>query len=221
MLNLAIGRDELVMAMANLEEERVLDLVRREIEAGESAFSIVEQCRRGVEVVGKRYSEGSYYLSDLIMSEAIFKEVMEMIEPYFPQNSMETNGIKVVMGTIEGDIHDLGKNIVTYLLKSIGFQVYDLGVDVKPEKFIHALKETGASILGVCVLLTFCIGYVRKLVDLLEECGLRDKVTVVLGGYPVDALVKEYTGVDYYANDAVKAMEIFRGFIPEEKKKTD
>lgn len=202
--------NDLIDAMANLEEDKAIDIVRKKIENGETAFDIVEQCRKGVEIVGKRYSEGKYYLSDLIMSEAILKEVMDIIEPHFSNNDTESHdGIKVIMGTIEGDIHDLGKNIVVYLLRSSGYYVYDLGVDVPPEKFIEAIKQTGAKIVGVCVLLTFCIGYVKELVDLLIETGLREEVTLVLGGYPVDEQVREYTGVDYVANDAVKGLEIF------------
>ncbi len=202
--------NDLINAMASLDEEKAIDLVRKKIEAGEAAFNIVEQCRKGVEIVGKRYSEGDYYLSDLVMSEAILKEVMEIIEPHFPQNGTESNGIKVIIGTIEGDIHDLGKNIVIYLLRSSGYNVYDLGVDVPPEKFIEAIKETGAKIVGVCVLLTFCIGYVKKLVDLLEETGLKDQVTVLVGGYPVDEQVKKYTNADYVSNDGAKALKIFK-----------
>jgi methylmalonyl-CoA mutase cobalamin-binding domain/chain len=202
--------DDLISAMANLEEDKAISIVREKILSGETAFQIVEQCRKGVEIVGKRYSEGSYYLSDLIMSEAILKEVMDIIEPHFPQNGTDSNnGTKVIMGTIEGDIHDLGKKIVIYLLRSSGYHVYDLGVDVSPEKFIEAIKETGAKIVGVCVLLTFCIGSVKKLVDLLAETGLKDEVAVVVGGYPVDKLVKEYTGADYVSNDGVKALDMF------------
>lgn len=202
--------NDLIDAIANLEEDKAIAIVRKKIEDGETAFDIVEQCRKGVEIVGKRYSEGKYYLSDLIMSEAILKEVMTIIEPHFPKNGTESyNGIKVIMGTIEGDIHDLGKNIVVYLLRSSGYYVYDLGVDVPPEKFIEAIKQTGAKIVGVCVLLTFCIGSIKKLVDLLAETGLRDEVAVVLGGYPVDEQVKEYTGADFVANDAVRGLEIF------------
>jgi methylmalonyl-CoA mutase cobalamin-binding domain/chain len=202
-------KHDLIDAMANLEEDKAIAIVRKKIDDGETAFDIVEQCRKGVEIVGKRYSEGQYYLSDLIMSEAILKEVMDIIEPHFPKNGTDSNGTKVIIGTIEGDIHDLGKNIVIYLLRSSGYKVYDLGVDVPPEKFVEAIKETGAKIVGVCVLLTFCIGYVKKLVDLLAETGLRDSVKVVLGGYPVDEQVKEYTGADYVSNDAVKALKIF------------
>lgn len=202
-------KHDLIDAMANLEEDKAIAIVRKKIEDGETAFDIVEQCRKGVEIVGKRYSEGQYYLSDLIMSEAILKEVMDIIEPHFPKNGTESNGTKVIIGTIEGDIHDLGKNIVIYLLRSSGYKVYDLGVDVPPEKFVEAIKETGAKIVGVCVLLTFCIGYVKKLVDLLKETGVKDDLTIVLGGYPVNEQVKEYTGADYVANDAVIALEIF------------
>jgi len=203
-------KDDLINAIANLEEDRAIAIVKKKIEEGETAFDIIEQCRKGVEIVGKRYSQGEYYLSDLIMSEAILKEVVAIVEPHFPVIETESrNGIKIIMGTIEGDIHDLGKNIVIYLLRSSGYRVYDLGVDVPPERFVEAIKETGAKIVGVCVLLTFCIGYVKKLVDLLEETGLREKVTIIVGGYPVDEQVKEYTGADYVANDAVRGLEIF------------
>ena len=201
--------EELVEAMSKLEEEKTLALVRAKLETGVTAIEIVEQCRKGVEVVGAKYGDGVFYLSDLIMSEEIFRRVMEILEPYFLQNDI-AGETKIIMGTIEGDIHDLGKQIVVYLLRSSGFKVYDLGVDVPPEKFIKAIKETGASIVGICVLLTYCIGSVKKMVDLLTETGLRDKVTVVLGGYPVNAMVSEFTGVDYYGSDALHGLELFK-----------
>jgi methylmalonyl-CoA mutase cobalamin-binding domain/chain len=201
--------NDLINAIANLDEDKAIALVRKKIENGDTAFNIVEQCRKGVEIVGKRYSEGDYFLSDLVMSGAILKEVMEIIEPHLSQTGTESNGIKVIIGTIEGDIHDLGKNIIIFLLQSSGYQVYDLGVDVPPEKFIEAIKETGAKVVGVSVVLTFCIGYTKKLVDLLEETGLRDEVTVVVGGYSVGKQVGEFTGADYVSNNGTKALEIF------------
>ena len=201
--------DDLVGAMSRLEEEKTLALVKEKLAAGVTPMEIVEECRRGIEVVGAKYGEGVFYLSDLIMSEEIFRRVMEILEPNFPPSD-SSEGVKIIMGTIEGDIHDLGKQIVVYLLRSSGFKVYDLGVDVPPEKFIEAIKETGASIIGICVLLTYCIGSVKKVVDLLVETGLREKVTVVIGGYPVNAQIKEYTGVDYYGNDALHGLEIFK-----------
>ncbi|MDT3697937.1 MAG: cobalamin-dependent protein [Thermincola sp.] len=205
-------RDDLINAMANLEDEKALALVREKIRNGETVLDVVEQCRNGVEIVGQRYHDGIYFLSDLIMSEAIFKEVMEIIEPYFPikpDGIDEGNAPMIIMGTIEGDIHDLGKNIVIYILRAAGYRVYDLGVNVSAERFIDAIKETGASIVGVCVILNFCLEPIKKLTKLLVETGLRSRVTVVIGGYPVDEHVKDYTGADYYSNDAVNALDIF------------
>lgn len=201
--------DRLKLAMGELDEEEVLSLVEARIQAGVSPTEIVESCRNGVEIVGKRYSDGQYFLSDLIMSEEIFQGVMHLVEPHIPVGE-PNNGYSVVMGTIEGDIHNLGKNIIIYLLRSSGFRVYDLGVDVSPEKFVQAVSETKTCILGISVLLSFCVGSIKKVVDLLEEADLRDKVKVVVGGYTVGELVKEYTGVDFYANDVSQALRIIR-----------
>lgn len=199
--------DELMRAMADLDEDTTLALVEQRIKIGRTPAEIVEMCKKGVEIVGRRYSEGEYFLSDLIMSEDIFKSVMKIVEPLISEEAPH-NGLSIVIGTIEGDIHDLGKNIVVYLLRSSGYKVYDLGVDVSPEAFVKAVSETKSSILGISVLLSFCVGSVKKVMDLLTESGLRDQVKVVVGGYPVNEIVKEYTGVDFYANDITKAIEI-------------
>lgn len=201
--------DDLIKAIANLEEENALHIVKQKIKAGETSLEIVEQCKQGVEIVGKKYSEEIYYLSDLIMSEEILSRIMEILDLHFPESS-EQNGTKIVIGTIEGDIHDLGKNIVINLLRSHGFDVYDLGVDVKPEEFIDAVKETGAKILGISVLITFSINSVKKVIDMLTDSGLREQVTVVLGGYPINELIKKYTGADFFETDAVRAVELFK-----------
>ncbi|MDR3585699.1 MAG: cobalamin-dependent protein [Desulfosporosinus sp.] len=206
--------DELQLAMADLDEEKTLSLVETRINAGYTSMEIVESCRRGIEVVGMKYSDSHYYLSDLIMSEEIFKGVMLILEPHIPVND-SYNGFTIIMGTIEGDIHDLGKNIIIYLLRSSGFQVYDLGVNVTPERFVQTVNETKASILGISVLLSSCIDSIKKVVDLLIEVGLRDKVKVIVGGYPVNREVKEFTGADFYANDVTKALKIYRQIIKE------
>lgn len=201
--------NRLIRAMADLDEEQTLSIVQKQIASGRSSIQIVEDCRKGVEIVGQRYSAGEYFLSDLIMSEEIFKGVMKLLEPSLVTPN-PPGGVPIVMGTVEGDIHDLGKNIVVYMLRSNGFQVHDLGVNVPPEKFVQAVNETGARILGLSVLLSFCVSSVKKVVDLLKEVGLRDKVKIVVGGYPVDRVVKEYTGADDYANDITQAIKILK-----------
>jgi len=212
-------KDELQIAMADLDEEKTLRLVEERIKQGYTSMEIIESCRLGVEIVGEKYSDSHYYLSDLIMSEEILKEAMRILEPHIPVKDAQ-EGLSVVMGTIEGDIHDLGKNIIIYLLRSSGYQVHDLGVDVTPEKFIQAVSETKATILGISVLLSFCVGSIKKVVDLLIEAGLRDKVKVVIGGYPVNQQVKEFTGADFYANDVTEALKIYRTILEIEDSST-
>lgn len=199
--------DELLNALADLDEEKTIELVKKRLNEGDSPLNVVELCQRGVEVVGKRYCKGDYYLSDLIMSEEILKEVMVILEPLITSD-IPSNGMTIILGTIEGDIHDLGKNIIHYMLKSSGFNVVDLGVDVSPEAFVQAVNETKAPVLGISVLLSFCISAVKKVVDLLTDAGLRDQVKIIVGGYPVNEIVKDYTGVDYYTNDITKLFEI-------------
>ncbi|HZK19026.1 MAG TPA: cobalamin-dependent protein [Clostridia bacterium] len=201
--------NELIKAVIDLDEDTVFSLVSNKINNGESTLEIVEQCRLGVKGVGEKYSQGVYFLSDLIMSEEIFKNVMNILEPHFPV-SKKKNEMKIVIGTIEGDIHDLGKNIVSYLLRSVAFEVFDLGIDVSPERFVEELKDTGSTILGISVLLTSCVDNVKKVVDILDKSGIRDNVTVVIGGYPVNHSVNNYVGADYFTSCGIKALKIFK-----------
>ncbi|MGE4272630.1 MAG: B12-binding domain-containing protein [Desulfitobacterium sp.] len=199
--------DELLNALADLDEEKTIALVHQHLGVGDSPLKVVEICQLGVEIVGQRYCNGEYYLSDLIMSEEILREVMVILEPLIT-SEIPANGMTIILGTIEGDIHDLGKNIIHYMLKSSGFRVIDLGVDVSPEVFVRAVNETKAPILGISVLLSFCISAVKRVVDLLSEAGLRDQVKIIAGGYPVNEIVKDYTGVDYYTNDITNLFDI-------------
>ena len=199
--------EELLLALADLDEEKTLAIVQKMLHAGCSPVKVVEICQKGVEIVGQRYSKGEYYLSDLVMSEEILREVMAILEPLIVTD-IPSNGMTIILGTIEGDIHDLGKNIIHYMLESSGFKVVDLGVDVAPETFVKAVNETKAPVLGISVLLSFCVSGVKKVVDLLTEAGLRQQVKVIVGGYPVNERVKEYTGVDYYTNDITRLFEI-------------
>lgn len=201
-------KNELITAISNLDEETTLEIVKAKVSNGEAPLAIIEQCRQGVQIVGQRYADEEYFLSDLIMSEEIMRGVVEILEPYFKQ--CYRNGVKVIMGTIEGDIHDIGKNIVINLLRSIGFEIYDLGVDVPPENFLKKIIETDAAIVGISVLLTYSINSVKKLIKLLNEAGVRDRVTIIIGGYPVNERIREYTGADYAENDVIKAVELIK-----------
>lgn len=208
---------ELAEALVELDEDKVKKLVREKIDAGVAPMSIVDECRKGMDTVGERYKKGDYFLSELIVSGEIFKEAMALIEPMLePGQQSDTVG-KMVLGTVKGDIHNIGKDIVATLLKAAGFEIYDLGIDVAPGKFVEKLTETGAPILGMSGLLTPSFGAMKETVEAVEAAGLRDKVKIIIGGGIVTEKVKKYVGADAFTDDAAEGVEICRRFAAEAK----
>ena len=201
---------QLIDAVANLEEEKTLQMIEALLQADTEPMEIIHACQQGVSIVGERYSLGTYYLSDLIMASEILNSASELLQPFISTGESVGSGTKVIIGTIHGDIHDIGKNIMMFFLKAAVFQIFDLGVNVPQEKFLEAIEETGAKIVGVSVLLSYCFNEIKKLNELLIEAGLRDQVKLIVGGYPVNQAFMEYVGADFYANDAKAAIKIFK-----------
>ncbi len=203
---------ELADALANLDEDKVRKLVQTKIHGGADPMSIVDECRKGMDIVGERYKSKEYFLSELIISGEIFKEAMAVVEPMLKAGKESEPISRMVLGTAKGDIHNIGKDIVATLLRAAGFEIYDLGIDVPPGKFVEKLTETGAPILGMSGLLTPSFGSMRETVEALETAGLRDKVKVVIGGGIVTEQVKKYVGADAFTDDAAEGVEICRRF---------
>ena len=200
--------NELSRALRDLDEKKVNELVEKEIAGGASALDIINACNEGMVAVGELFSKCEYFISQLIFSAEILKGVMKRIEPLL-EGSVATGAKgKVVIGTVKGDIHDIGKNIVVTLLRGSGFEVIDLGVDVPAEKFVDALKQSGAKVLGMSALLNFTYPEMKNVVDAVAAAGLRDNVKVMLGGAPVNEQVREFSGADFAARDAVHGIEI-------------
>jgi methylmalonyl-CoA mutase cobalamin-binding domain/chain len=158
--------------------------------------------------VGELFSSNAYFISQLIYSAEILKTVMKKLDPILGETQTADSQGKVIIGTVKGDIHDIGKNIVVTLLKGSGLEVIDLGVDVSPEKFVAALQESQAKILGLSALLTTTYPAMKGAVDALKEAGIRDQVKVIIGGAPCDEQVRKFSGADYYAGDAVAGINI-------------
>jgi methylmalonyl-CoA mutase cobalamin-binding domain/chain len=199
---------ELGKALLELNEERVQQLVRKKLESGESADQILVECNSGIVEVGARFERGEYYISELMMSGEIFSGVMKELGPALLNVRQGPSLGKVVIGTVKGDIHDIGKNIVVTFLKGSGFEVIDLGVDVPPEVFVQAVKMEGARVVGLSVLLNSMFTAMKDVVDKLVEVGLRDQVKVIIGGSPCNEEVRRFTGADYYAKDASEGARI-------------
>lgn len=196
--------------MTDLEEEAVLKLTKELITQGQPPLSIVEQCREGLSRVGERFAQKEYFLAELVMAAEIFREVMALVKPHLSAGEGDSATETIVLGTVKGDIHDMGKNIVASLLSASGFRVIDVGVDVTPDTFVEKIKESGASLLGLSALLTTAIPWMKATIEALAVSGLRSQVKVMVGGAVVNQRVAESVGADFYGKDAVSAVEFCR-----------
>lgn len=200
--------EDLAQALLDLDEKKVHALVEKSIKAGVPPMEIVRACNEGMVAIGELFSECKYFISELIFSAEILKAVMKRLEPLLQGGTSAKSPGKVVIGTVQGDIHDIGKNIVITLLRSSGFEVTDLGIDVPAEKFLAALEQTGARILGLSALLNLAYPEMKHVVDEVVKAGLRDKIKIIIGGTPVNEQVRQFTGADYYAPDAVAGVNL-------------
>jgi methylmalonyl-CoA mutase cobalamin-binding domain/chain len=199
---------DLAQALVNLEKERVNTIVEDKLKKGIIPLEIVKELNDGMIEIGERFASCEYFISELMYSSHIMKEIMGRLEPLFGQTGLNESGNIVVIGTVKGDIHDIGKNIVVTLLKNAGFRVIDMGIDVPADQFAEKVKETGAKALGLSCLLNIAFQEMKNVVDTLRRTGIRNQVKVIVGGQPTDEKVREYVGADYYASDAVAGVKI-------------
>ena len=199
---------ELAQALASLDKERVNNLVEARLKDRIAPLEIVSELNAGMTVVGERFTAGEYFLSELIYSSHIMKGIMEKLEPLLGDVRLGKAAGTVVIGTVKGDIHDIGKNIAVALLRGVGFEVIDLGVDVPADTFVEKLKETGAKVLGLSALLNQTLPEMKNVVGAVVAAGIRNQVKVIIGGAPTNEQVREYAGADYYAVDAPTGVTI-------------
>lgn len=204
---------ELVQALADLKEEEVLRLVKERLSAGEDPLKILDDARRAVEIVGQRFETKEYFIPDLVYSGEILKEVTEIVKPKLTR-AVQINRLgKFVIGTVAGDIHDIGKNIVAFMLDVNGFEVYDLGIDVPAQEFIEKMEETNAGIVGLSGFLTLAFDSMKETIEAIKAAGLRDRVKIMIGGGTIDDEIRKYTGADAYRPDAMAAVSLAREWV--------
>ena len=201
--------------MVELEEKSVRELVKAQLSDGKDPLKILEDLKEGMDIVGQRFAEGEYFLVELVMSADVFNRALKILEPKLLETQKTGGKGVIVIGTVKGDIHYIGKNLVVAFLKSNGYDVHDMGEDVAPEAFVEKLKESGAPILALSGLITTTHDVMRETVEALGAAGLRDKVKVMIGGCDVNQEVVEYTGADAFGGDAVSAVEIAGRFLAE------
>ena len=200
--------EDLISALADLKEKEALKIVEDRLNAGEEPLKILNDARRAMEIVGKRFADSQYFIPDLVYSGEILKEIADMVKPRLAKAAEVKRVGKVVIGTVAGDIHDIGKNIVVFMLDVNGFEVYDLGVDVPAQKFVDKIKESGAPIVGLSGFLTLTYDSMKQTIEAIKNAGLRDKVKVMIGGGQITEEIKKYTGADAYGKDAVVGVSL-------------
>ena len=199
---------ELVNAIADMREEEALKLVREMVEGGSEPMAILDAAREATEIVGQRYDEGTYFLPELIMAGEMLNQITDVVKPKLAKLPEIKRHGKVVIGTVEGDIHDIGKNIVSFMLDVNGFDVLDLGVDVPAREFVEAIGDFQPQVVGLSGFLTLAFDAMKETVDAIKEAGLRDQVKIMIGGGQIDEQVMKHTGADAYGQDAMEAVTL-------------
>lgn len=208
-------RTRFVQMVADLQEEDVLKIVQSRLTNGDDPLDIIEDCQHGMRLVGDRYEQREYYLSGLIMAGEIFNQVMELVQPTITQTLKGENKALIMLGTVQGDIHDIGKNHTAMLLSCYGFSVHDLGVDVEPAEFLTQAEALHPHIMGLSGLLTSSYDAMRTTVELVRGSThpALASLPIILGGSQINEQVCAYVGADYWVTDAMQGVNLCRQII--------
>ena len=204
---------KLVHLMADLMEKETIAMVKEQVKEGTDPMEILDAARSAMELVGKRFESGEYFIPDLFMAAEIMKAISEIVKPLLKKGDTSTKKGKVLIGTVAGDIHDIGKDIVTFMLDVSGYDVLDLGIDVPASTFVEKTREFQPRVVGLSGFLTLAFDSMKKTVEALEQGGLRNQVKVMIGGGQIDDEVRRYVRADAYGKDAVAAVNLCRQWI--------
>lgn len=200
---------KLAEAMANLDKDSVIDLVSKELMSEKDPLEIIEELRKGMEIIGEEFEKLERFLMDLIWAAQIFKDATELIMPLIKAKKKDVPAKgKVVIGTVKGDIHDIGKNLIMALLECAGFEVVDLGVDVASDVFVEKIREHKPQIIGMSGLLTASIDAMQETIQAIEKAGLREELRIIVGGGVVgDQWTKDKVNADAVTTSAVEGVK--------------
>ena len=201
--------DQLINAIADMDEEGAIALTKELLAAGTPPTAILDDCRTAMELVGSRFEHGEYFIPELILAGEMLKGVSAEVKPYMTSSQEAAKKLgKVVVGTVKGDIHDIGKDIVVFMLDINGFEVFDLGIDVPVETFVEKIAEVKPAAVGLSGFLTLSYDSMKETIAAITAAGLRDKVKIMIGGGTVDEQVREYVGADAFGADAMAAVAL-------------
>ena len=205
--------EKLIDAITEMREEDALKITQDMLDAGTSPLEVLDTCRKGLDAIGKRFEEGTYFLPELMLAGEMMNQITEIIKPKLAEMPDRKRHGKVLIGTVEGDIHDIGKNIVSFMLDVNGFEVLDLGVDVPPQKFVDAIQDFQPQVVALSGFLTLSFDAMKDTVAAIDSAGLRGKVKIMIGGGQINEEVKEYAGADGFGRDAMVAVSFAKEWV--------
>ena len=205
--------EALIQALVEMDEAGALKEAKALLDGGCDPMKILDACSAAMEAVGKRFESGEYFLPHLMMAGEMLKQISDTIKPLIRDEKAASEKGRVLIGTVKGDIHDIGKNIVTFLLEANGFEVRDIGIDQPPGSFVDAVREFRPSVVGMSGLLTLAFDAMKETVQALQSAGLRDQVKIMIGGGQMSEKVKDYTGADAYGPDALAGVRLCKQWI--------
>ncbi|MFX1339624.1 MAG: B12-binding domain-containing protein [Promethearchaeota archaeon] len=202
--------DEIV----ELNENKVIEMLKIKLDNNEDPLAIMEEIKEAMKSIGERFENKEYFLPDLIMSGEILRQIFEILSPKLKETgASERKKGKVLLGTVAGDIHDIGKDVVKFMLDANGFDVLDLGVDVSAQKFVDSMKDYKPQVLALSGFLTLAFDSMKEIIQKIKDESLRDSVKIMIGGGTVDERIVEYVGADAYGESAVEAVNLAKEWI--------
>ena len=209
-----MDNQDLISAISNMEEQKVFVIVDKLIKDHVNPMEIVDSCKSAMDLIGKRFEIGEAFIPELIMAGEMAKQISNMIKPLMTNELKQNEKLgKIMIGTVKGDIHDIGKDIVVFMLDINGFEVIDLGVDVPVNTFLEKIREVRPDILGLSGLLTSAFDSMKTTVAAIDNAGLRKELKIMIGGGSMDDRIKNYVNADAWGKDAVEAVSLAKQWV--------
>lgn len=205
--------EELTEKIIELEVDNVQDAIKESLNEGKKPFNILNALTKGMDEVGKRYEEKEYYLTELVLAGETMKEAFKVLKPALEAEDIAEEKVKIILATVKGDNHDIGKNILASLLLSSGFEIYDLGIDIDANTIVEKAKEIDADVVALSSLLTMTVEEIKRVHQRLKESGIRDDVKLIVGGAPLNRELAQRLGADDYASDAVEGVKHIKNLV--------
>jgi 5-methyltetrahydrofolate--homocysteine methyltransferase len=205
----------LITLLADMEEEQALALARQMLDAGYDPVRMLDLCRQAMDIVGARYEAQEYFLTELMLAGEMLTEISALARPLISEDARAGAGGRratVVIGTVKGDLHDIGKNIVTFMLEIAGYEVVDLGVDVSAQRFLAAIGERKPAVVALSGFLTLAFDSMKEIIEAFREAGIRDDLKIMIGGGQVDERICAFTRADAFGRNAIEAVSLCNGW---------